>query len=279
VHRLRLAVLLFALGCSKQSAPRDFKLELPEVIPSSDPVIVAVRLTSEEGERSLGNEEYEFSVQPSDLASVSKRGVLVCQRSGDGSVAVKIGGMERRVPVKCRVVEKVDASNVGRHEIAAGPFVPKVRILGKGGKELEGVPLSLTSKTPEVLFPKGEQLVPKNVGTASVVARAGQVSQEFKVDVVRKLTPEALPIDGNRSLHFSLEPGKYELSVKLPVEKPLKVEWRSAPYCSATSPTAREHVQTCVLRTKGGVVFDNPAYLLNGSMDVSVEGVALHEVP
>jgi carbamoyl-phosphate synthase large subunit len=51
-----------------------------------------------------------------------------------------------------------------------------------------------------------------------------------------------------------------------------------APYCDYAA-TSREHVSTCVLRTKGGVVFDNPAYLARGEETVSVEGVTLFEVP
>jgi hypothetical protein len=237
-----------------------------------------VRLTNEDGTVAASTEEHSFNVSPAGLASVSARGGLTCQRSGDGTVSLTLGSNTRTVPVRCRLVEKVDASDVGRVELTAGPFTPKLRVLGKGGAELEGVPLTLTSKNTGVLVSRGSELVPKMVGNATLLARAGQASQEFKVDVVRKLTPEALPIDQNRKISFSLEAGKYELRVVLPSEKRLSAEWRGAPYCNYTG-TNKEHVSVCVLRTKGGVVFDNPGYLTSGSTDVMVDGVSIYEVP
>ena len=210
--------------------------------------------------------------------SVDRRGNLICQKSGDGKVSVTIGGVSASADLRCRLVEKIQAPQVGRVELAVGAFVPAVRVLGKGGVELSDVTLTLTSKSSAVLYPKDNQLVPKSVGSAVIVARAGQAFVEFPVDVVRRVTVEALPLDANRKINFSLEAGKYELSIKLPQEKRVKAEWRGAPYCDYSA-TAKEHVSTCVLRTKGGVVFDNPAYLMRGEETVSTEGVTLFEVP
>lgn len=274
------SLLGFALlgGCQQKEIPRDFKLELPEVIVSSDPVTVTVRVTKNDGSTGTSQDENEFAMNPPTLATVSKRGVLSCKSSGDGSVSLTLGSNTRKAEVHCRLVERVDASDVGRVELVQGAFKPRVRVLGKGGSDLDGVTLVLTSKNPGVLLASGDSLVPKSVGTATISARAGQVTQEFKVDVIRTLKPEALPIEQNRKIHFSLDVGKYELRVVLPSAKSLSAEWRGAPYCNYSG-VNKEHVSTCVLRTKGGVVFDNPAYLISGSTDVSVEGVSIAEVP
>lgn len=271
-------VSLACIGCDRTAPPREVRLEFPAIVVSPDPVSVVVHLTSDDGVTSRGTDEYDFSVEPPDLASVTRRGILTCQRSGDGQVTVDIASVAKSAPVRCRLVERIDASAAGSVELADGPFVPKIRVLGKGGKELQDVEVSLTSRNTGVVMPRGHELVPKNVGTATIVARAGQVTQEFTIDVVRRLTPEALPLDGNRRIHYSLAPGKYRLTVSLPEPKPVSIEWRGAPYCNY-SKTDREHVSTCVLRTKGGAVFDNPAYLKDGSTEVSVEGVTLYEVP
>jgi hypothetical protein len=77
---------------------------------------------------------------------------------------------------------------------------------------------------------------------------------------------------------MSLKDGKYELSVTLRTERTLSVEWRGAPYCSYRA-TGRTHTSTCVMQGKGGVVFDNPAFLEGGSTDVTTNGVVLAEVP
>jgi hypothetical protein len=274
-----LALLsLTVVACERREPPRDFRLELTEVVASTDPVTVIVRATNAEGVVSASQDEQNFTVSPAGLANVTSRGALTCQKSGDGTVSLTLGANTRSVPLRCRLVDKVDASDVGRVELTAGPFKPKIRVLGKGGAELDGVELTLTSKNTGVLVARGSELVPKTVGNATLLARAGQVTQEFKVDVVRKVTPEPLPIDQNRRISYTLEAGKYELRVVLPSEKRLSAEWRGAPYCNYAG-TSKEHVTNCVLRTKGAVVIDNPGYLSTGSSDVVVDGVSLYEIP
>jgi hypothetical protein len=277
---LALSVLVSAgiAACQMEETPAALKLELPAVVMSPDPVRAIARITDAEGRKRVGEKEYDYSVAPAELASVDRRGNLICRKSGDGKVTVVISGVNAAADLRCRLVDKIEAPQVGRVELAQGPFVPAVRVLGKGGTELSDVTLTLTSRSSAVLYPKDNQLVPKSVGSAVIVARAGQAFVEFPVDVVRRVVVEALPIDGNRKINFSLEAAKYELTVKLPVEKRLKAEWRGAPYCDYSA-TAKEHVSTCVLRTKGGVVFDNPAYLVRGEEIVSTDGVTLFEVP
>lgn len=266
------------IGCEQSTPPADLRIEFPERIVSADPAAVVVQLTSADGVRSRGTGAYEFSVVPPDLAIVHPRGMVTCQKSGDGTLKVSVASVSKSVPLRCRLVDRIEVSDLKNVELSSGPFVPKVRVLSEGGQELGDVEFWLNSKSPGVIVPTGNQLAPKDVGTAIIVARAGQVAHEFKVEVVRRVTPEVLPIDGNRRIHLSLSPGKYRLTVKLSSPRALSVEWRGAPYCN-TSATDLEHSSTCVLRTKGAVVFDNPAHLLTGSTEISIQGVSLYEVP
>lgn len=271
-------VALAGFGCNQKEIPRDFRLELAGMIDSTDPARVNVRAVGSDGTVSTVQGEFPFSVAPNGLASIDKLGNLTCQRSGDGVVSLTLGANTHTTALKCRLVTRIDASDVGRVELTAGLIKPKIRVLGKQGEELNDAPLFLTSRNTEVLIPKGSELLPKNVGTATILARAGQVTQTFKVDVIRSLKPEALPLENNHKIYFSLEPGKYELHVVLPESKRLTAEWRSAPYCNYSA-TSQDHVSVCVLRAKGGVVFDSPAYLLGGSTEISTAGVSIAEVP
>jgi hypothetical protein len=268
-----------ALGCEQREVPSEIKLEIPSVIASKDVVAVSVQATNAQGMRKIVTDGADYALEPSDLGSVSKAGMLKCGRSGDGKVTVSIAGMSRSAAVRCRIVERIEAPNIGRVELSAGPFSPKVRALDKAGAVLSDVEVTFFSKNSGVAFPKDGQLFPKSVGTANLVARAGEASAEFKVDVVRKVVVEALPIEQNKKLYFSLEPGKYELKITLPSPHRVSAEWRGAPFCNATS-EGLEHIWVCGLRAKaGGVAFDNPAYLRDGSKTSSLEGVELYEVP
>lgn len=269
---------LLAAGCQQLEPPRDITLELPDVVASSDPVRVIVRVTRSDGVRGESDGKHELSVEPPDLATVSRDGALRCQRSGDGKVNAQIGPVTGSRPLRCRLVARIEASELGRLIMDTGPVDPKLRVLDRAGRELSDVPLALSSSANSVVQARGATLLPLKVGTATVRARAGNVVKELKVEVARRLTPEALPIDDNRRIHFSLEPGKYELVVRLPSPHELNVEWRGAPYCNSRS-TGTEHTSTCTLQGKGGVVFDNPGFLKDGTKNVSIEGVSLHEIP
>ncbi len=268
------ASLTGALACQKSSLPADFRLEIIPMITSSDPARVLVRSLTTSPLPPNPKAEYPFEVVPNDVGQIDRFGTFVCKKSGDALIRLA----RREAKVSCRLVDRVDASNVGRVELMDGPFVPKVKILGKNGEEFPDVELQLSSKNSGILFPRGRELVPKEVGTATVIARAGQASREFTVDVVRRVRPEALPLEQNRKIFFSLEPGKYELRIALASTQKLVAEWREAPYCNY-SKTATDHVSICLLRKKGGVVFDNPLYLTRGSTEVSDEGVTIFEVP
>lgn len=280
--RRAVGLLAFALlcGCEQRETPSELRLELPHVIVSREVVAASVHAFNARGVSKSITDEANYAVQPSDLASVSKTGLLTCQRSGDGTLSVSMGGVSRSAEVRCRIVDHIEAHDVGRVELATGPFVPQVRVLDQAGRELSDVEVSFFSKNSGVLYPDAGRLVPKQVGTATVVARVGSSSREFKVDVVRKVQVEALPIEQNKKLYFSLEPGKYELKIALPSPHRVRVEWRGAPYCN-TSSDGLEHLSVCALRAQsaGGVVFDNPAYLKDGSKTPSLDGVELNEVP
>lgn len=274
-----MALACSVLGCEQREAPSEIRLEIPNVIASRDVVAVSVQAINAQGARKLVTEGADYALEPADLGSVSKAGMLKCERSGDGKVTVSIASVSRSLPVRCRIVDRIEAANAGRVELSAGPFQPKVRVLDKAGALLSDVDVTFFSKNSGVAYPKDGQLVPKSVGTANLVARAGDASAEFKVDVVRKVVVEALPIEQNKKLYFSLEPGKYELKIKLPSPHRVSMEWRGAPFCNASS-EGEEHISVCGLRAKaGGVAFDNPAYLKDGSKTPSLDGVELYEVP
>jgi hypothetical protein len=277
-----LAVVFLASvsACEHRDPPSDMRLEFPSVIDSRDPVTVVVHATSSQGVTSTVSDGLDSSVEPKDLATVSAPGVVKCEHSGDGKLSVNVSGVVRTVALRCRIVDRIEASDVGRVELSAGPFKPKLRVLDKTGAELNDIDVSFVSKNAGVAYPKDGMVVPKTVGTANLTARAGQASADFKVDVVRKVVVEALPIDGNKRIYFSLDAGKYELTIKLHGPKRVNVEWRGAPYCNAAS-DGMDHVATCTLRAQGGggVVFDNPAYLNDGSKAISLDGVELYEVP
>ncbi|HET7539082.1 MAG TPA: hypothetical protein VFK05_04395 [Polyangiaceae bacterium] len=268
-----------AFGCEQREAPSELRVELPQLIASKDVVAVSVRASNAQGVSKLVTEGADYGISPADLGTVSKAGMLKCNRSGDGQVTVSIAGVSRSVALHCRIVERIEAANVGRVELSAGPFRPKLRVLDKSGAELDDVAVTFFSKNSGVAYPKDGQLVPRSVGTANLVARAGDASAEFTVDVVRKVVVEALPIEHNKKLYFSLEPAKYELKVTLPSPHRMSAEWRGAPFCNSSS-EGLSHVWVCGLRAKaGGVAFDNPAYLKDGSDTPSLEGVELYEVP
>jgi hypothetical protein len=271
------ASALLAVGCLKGEPPRELRLELPDVITSKDPVLLRARAIQQDGTALEPSGELDFKVTPADLATLGKRGLFTCNRSGDGSVALQISGVSARAAFACKLAARLEAPTKLTIDAAAGEVDVQVTVLDAAGKSLD-LPISITSDRGSVVSAHAGKLVPGSVGTAKLTARAGSLSQPIEVEVVRTIKPEVLPVDQNRRISYSLDAGKYRLSILLPSPHPVKVDWLGAPYCAYRGAGA-EHQVDCTMQSKGSVSFDNPAFLLRGDKTPSVDGVTLREVP
>lgn len=272
--RLLPALLLFA--CQSEPPPELVRIELPELVTSTDPVRPTVQARSAGRSRTL-TEGFVLEVAPPDVATPAKDGTLTCAKSGDAHVTANVRGVRGTTSLKCRLVEKLELGELPPFDAGGAPIPLVVRVLARGGKELSDVPVTVSSENPRLLQVSGTTLKPLAVGETSFTVRAGSKELKRNVRIARTLDPEALPIDGGRRIHFSLPEGKFEVEVTLAVEKPMHIEWRGAPYCGYRA-TAKTHRSSCTLQGKGGVVIDNPAFLSSGSTDVSKQGVSLREI-
>lgn len=281
--RIPLSVLLAAASvaaCQNGPPPRSVSVEVPEQVFGGEAARAIVTIVDANGNRSTSDADFDFEVEPADLAKVDKKGFVNCQKSGDGKLKVDIQGVSGSAKLSCRMVDKIEIDDVGRVDVGDGPFQPQARIMDKTGKELPDVNLTYAPKITSALKAKGLQLVPVGVGQSEVVASAGPVNTTFKVEVVRRLNPEALPMNNNKRIDFSLPPGNYELVVTLKEPKPIRVTWRTAPYCHYDDKRPQKvHTATCTLQEKGGVVFDNPVYLNDGELEVGHKYVEIREIP
>jgi hypothetical protein len=276
--RLPLAAFGALAACNQGPAPELVRLELPEMVTSTDPARTLVRARYPMKGSVVTPGPHEYAVTPPDVATVAPDGAVLCQKSGDAKVVVSIRGVKGETALKCRLVAGVELGELPPLDVARGPVTLTARALAKDGKALDDVPVVISSERPNVARVSGLTVTPLSVGETGLVARAGNAEKKLKARVVRTLNVEALPLDGGKRINMSLKDGKYELSLTLPSDRTVSVEWRGAPYC-AYKATSKTHRSGCVLQGKGGVVFDNPAFLASGSTEVSTSGVTLAEVP
>jgi hypothetical protein len=274
---LLLLALASLVACEQSDPPRELRLELPELITSKEPVLVHARAIQQDGTAREPRGQLAYRVTPADLATVGKGGVFSCNRSGDGSVALSVAGVEGRAKFTCRLAARLEAPEKLELDVAKGEIAPSWKVLDAGGNELD-LPISVTSDRGNVVQARAGRLVPGAVGTAKLTLRSGALTRQVDVVVVRTLKPEVLPIQQNRRISYSLPAGKYRLTVALPSPHPISVDWLGAPYCAYRGDGLEHHVD-CTLQSSGSVSFDNPAFLLRGEATPSVEGVTLREVP
>jgi hypothetical protein len=267
---------LAVLAC-KGPPPDQLRLELPELVTLPDPVKATVHVRRGNAS-SVASEKVELSVVPPDVASVTQAGHLVCLKAGDAKVTASIQGVRDDEALRCRLVDRLEFGALQPFDLEKPPVTLSVRALAKSGAELNDVPVVLSTDSPRVLAVSGSTLTPKAVGNTNLTLAAGAKKQTVPVRVVRGVTEAPMAIEGGRRVYFSLPEGKFELALALPLEKKVKIEWRGAPYCTYEG-SGRSHRSTCVLQKKGGVVVDNPAYLLTGATEPSATGVSVREIP
>jgi hypothetical protein len=271
-----LAVTL--LGACKGGPPPDLvRVELPDQLTSQDPTRPTVHVRRG-GTSKLLEEPAEFSVTPPDLAQVAKDGTVTCQKSGDGRFTASVQGVKGEHKLACRLVERLELGDLPLFDVNGPPVQLDVRALTKAGGALGDVAIAVSSQSPRLLQASGLTLTPLAVGETSFTVRAGAKERKVPVRIVKTVKPEALPLEGGHRIFFGMSDGKYEVEVSFPVEKPFAVEWRGAPYCSYKG-SGKTHRASCTLQGKGGAVIDNPAFLLNGSTEVSHLGVSIREIP
>ena len=271
-----LALLLVATAC-KGTPPEQVRLELPELVFSTDPTRATVHVRRS-GSSSVSHEKMEFSVEPGNVATITPDGTLTCAKTGDAKVTVSVVGVKDDETLRCRLVEVLDVGELPPFDLSKPPVALAVHPRTKAGAELNDVPVTLTAESPRVLGVSGTTLTPLVVGETKLTIQAGSKAQKLPVRVVRTVATEALPLEGGRRIYFSLPEGKYEVEVNLAVDKELAVEWRGAPYCSYKG-RGRTQRSSCVLQNKGGAVVDNPAFLASGDTTVTGASVVIREVP
>jgi hypothetical protein len=272
-----LTIAAALTACQSEPPPDLVRLELPELVTGADPVRATVHVRRG-GASKPASGPVALSVVPPDIASTAKDGTLTCTKSGDAKVTADVQGVKDDAPLRCRLVERLELGELPTFDVSGAPVALAVRALGKGGKELSDVPVSISTDNPRLLKASALTLTPLAVGETQVSVRAGGKERREKVRIVRSIDAEALPIEGGRRISFSLSEGKYEVEVTLPADKALAVEWRGAPYCAYRG-TGRVHRSNCTLQGKGGAVVDNPAFVTQGSTEVSKNGIKIREIP
>lgn len=269
--------LLLAATACQGTPPEQVRLELPELVFSSDPTRATVHVRRS-GSSSVSHEKMEFAVEPGNVAAITPDGTITCQKTGDAKVTVSVLGVKDDETLRCRLVEVLDVGALPPFDLSKPPIVLAVHPRTKAGAELSDVPVTMSAESPRVLGVSGSTLTPLVVGETKLTIQAGSKVEKLPIRVVRTVATEALPLEGGRRIYFSLPEGKYEVEVNLPVDKELAVEWRGAPYCSYKG-RGRTHRSSCVLQNKGGAVVDNPAFLASGDTTVTGAGVVIREVP
>jgi hypothetical protein len=273
-----LGVFTLCAGCGKGEPPRELRLDVPDVITSKEPVLVHARAVQQDGTVLAPRGDVDLKVTPPDLATLDKRGLLTCARTGDGSVTAHLLGVSARAALSCKLAARLEAPpKLSIDAAQSGEVDARVTVLDAAGVPLD-LPISITSDRGSVVSARGGKLVPGSVGIAKLTARAGALSRQIEVEVVRTIKPEVLPIDQNRRISYSLDAGKYRLTIALPSPHAVKVDWLGAPYCAYRGTSALHQVD-CTLQGKGSVSFDNPAFLLRGDATPSTDGVTLREIP
>ncbi len=269
--------VLALLGCGRGEPLRELRLEVPRVITSRDAVRVQVRAIEADGTPRDAATDLTAQVAPAGLATVNARGWLTCQRSGDGALSVELGGVKGRAEFSCRLVARLEAPDKLVLDAASGEVELPVEVLDDAGKPLD-LPVSASSELGSVAQVRSGRLVAGNVGTTKITLRVGSLVRQLGVEVVRTLSPEVVAVGQGRRLHASLAPGKYRLTIRLPAAHEVSVQWPGAPYCDYRA-VGEQHRAECTLQGKGGVSYDNPAFLLQGDSQPSRVLVALQEIP
>lgn len=258
-------------------APARVQLELASPLLGSEPTPATLRLWDDDGVSRTSRDSHDYSSSSPDVASVTKHGVVTCQKSGDATISVTVRGKSAEAKVACRPVASVEVSLPDRLVIQDGPRKLAVRVLSKDGAELSDVPVTARSSSSKAVRIKGLEVEPAEVGDTTITVQAGAARAETKTRVVRRVDVAPVPIGKGERVSYSLEAGTYEVTVRMKAPRKVKTEWLAARGCDKTTEEA-EHRSQCSLQGKSQLIVDNPAYL-DGGGGSEIRGVDVFQIP
>ncbi|WP_404367191.1 hypothetical protein ACIHQR_00735 [Corallococcus coralloides] len=279
MKRLLFAVSLLLGSTACDRSPARIEFQPPGYVLSSSEVALTPRVFTQGGDV-LEDARPVISVAPADLAVVTAASGLRCLHSGDGTLSVTAGPVSRSEPLRCRLVETLRAPSALRLIIPNAPVVAEVSARDASGAVLHDVPVRLTSSNPGIFRVEAGALTPVSVGTANLVASAGDRTTTTPVTVVRKLKSQPLLLnDGNR-MSFSLNQGHYEIEAQVRSSggsrHGITLSWVGGVNCQDLG-EAQQLRSQCTIENTGSVILENPTTFGLGPAADGV--VAMYEVP
>jgi hypothetical protein len=271
-------VALLSLACQKAPPPDRVRVELPDIVSNKAAIRPLVRAHSGKTSSTVIPGGYTVRSEAPAVAIAGADGTLACVKNGEAKVVVSVQGVEGRGVLRCRLVARLEVTDLPVLDLKGGAVTLVARAFGPDGAELNDVPILVSPTNRAPLSAKGLEVTPVALGTTDVVVRAGDAQHKFATRVVKTLDLKPASIRGGRRLEFALGAGKYEVEATLEEEKAMRMDWRGARQC-AYSATGKVHRSTCALDQKGAVVLDNPAFLETGDTALATDRVSVREVP
>ena len=268
---------LLGLACQSEDKPARVQLEVAELITTTDPVPITLKLYDETGVAKVSKKKRAYQIAPQGIATVDEVGTLRCDKSGDVSVSVTVGGVEAKAAVKCRLVESIEVELADRLVIQDGPVTLAPKIVGKGGGDLSDIQVTARTKNSKAVRIKGLELTPTAVGNTTITVQAGTSKKELSTKVVRRVDFKPVLQKEGKKISYTLEPGKYEVTVKLSKPHAVETDWIGVPGCNKKTTDAL-HRSECTIHQKRTFLVDNPSYLESGDAE-KTDGVDVYEVP
>lgn len=204
---LALAALLLP-ACADREPARVSLAPQPDVVLDEAPQDLRAAAFNAAGER-LADAAFEFAAEPVDVAIADAAGGWRCVRSGDAVVTARAADVVASVPVKCRLVEKVEAIAPGPVLLGSAPQRLRVRVLDAAGESLADVPVAFAVADGKILAVQDGVVVPNAVGRTKVTVSAGKASAVAEIEVRRKIEARTLQLADAAAEQFALAKGRY----------------------------------------------------------------------
>ena len=264
-----LFLVPFLAGCSDNKPARISSIAPPVPVVDTKPFALQGAVVNKAG-RSLPGEKVSYSVNPSDVVSVTENGECRCLKSGDATVLVSGGGQSALVGVKCRLVFALDVPREIRLVVGKPPDGFHATPLGENSAPIADVPITLASSDERVLHVENQTLVPLAVGNASLKSSVAGITSLTDVTVVESVVSSPLLLNDGARQSWTLPAGTYEVDVKVAAQGNVRdgvaITWLGSD-CPNQTEKQLHHIRGHVTDTSALTIQNPTAFGLGAAVD------------